>query len=646
MNRQRLLRFLLPIVLFALPIAARAITNPRPFTIPAIHEWKGGNGQLLLTPQSRIIYADSRLRSVAESLARDWQTTGITMNVAEGKKAVAGDILFVYKPQKQLGSEGYTIEIDKSIRIEAAEKGAMHAVQTLLQITHASFSLPKGRIIDRPDYRLRGLMLDCGRKFLPIDYLRRLVRTMAYYKMNTLSVHLNDNINCKFSHDNWDEAYAAFRMESERFPGLTAQDGSYGKAEFRQFVLDAAAMGVEVIPEIDVPAHSLAFSHYRPSLGSKEFGMDHLELTNPEVIPFIDSLFAEYLEGPEPIFAGPRVHIGTDEYSNKKQDIVERFRALADHMIHTVESYGKQAALWGSLTHARGKTPVKVDNVLMYAWYNGYAQPDSMSALGYQLVSIPSRTHYIVPAAGYYYDYLNSRNLYDNWTPAVVAQYRFKEYDPHIEGGMFAVWNDIVGNGIATADIHHRVMPAIQVVAEKCWAADTVRTFDEWQRLSAGFSEAPGINDLGRYPKGVVLTEAMVKPSSARAVPFIGWPYRVSFDIEVQQDTRGTALFRDDETEFYLSDPVSGHLGFARDGYLFTFRHVLRPGAKEHIAIEGTNRETRLYVNGKLVETLGPDKRLFSEKDEFNIIRTLRFPLKQTDAALRSRVTNLTVESL
>ena len=646
MSRQRLLRFLLPIVLFALPIAARAITNPRPFTIPAIHEWKGGNGQLLLTPQSRIIYAASRLRSAAESLARDWQTTGITMNIAEGKKAVAGDILFVYKPQKQLGSEGYTIEIDKSIRIEATEKGAMHAVQTLLQITHASFSLPKGRIIDRPDYRLRGLMLDCGRKFLPIDYLRRLVRTMAYYKMNTLSVHLNDNINCKFSHDNWDEAYAAFRMESERFPGLTAQDGSYGKVEFRQFVLDAAAMGVEVIPEIDVPAHSLAFSHYRPSLGSKEFGMDHLELTNPEVIPFIDSLFAEYLEGPEPIFAGPRVHIGTDEYSNKKQDIVERFRALADHMIHTVESYGKQAALWGSLTHARGKTPVKVDNVLMYAWYNGYAQPDSMSALGYQLVSIPSRTHYIVPAAGYYYDYLNSRNLYDNWTPAVVAQYRFKEYDPHIEGGMFAVWNDIVGNGIATADIHHRVMPAIQVVAEKCWAADTVRTFDEWQRLSAGFSEAPGINDLGRYPKGVVLTEAMVKPSSARAVPFIGWPYRVSFDIEVQQDTRGTALFRDDETEFYLSDPVSGHLGFARDGYLFTFRHVLRPGAKEHIAIEGTNRETRLYVNGKLVETLGPDKRLFSEKDEFNIIRTLRFPLKQTDAALRSRVTNLTVESL
>lgn len=661
MNKRRILCYIL-IALFTQALVAQT-TNPRPFTIPAIHEWKGGQGQLFLTPQSRILYADARLRTAAESLARDWQTTGLTLNVVEGKKAAEGDILFVYKPQKKLGAEGYTIDIDKTIRIEAAEPGAMHAAQTLLQMAQTLPSLigrgqgwafPKGKIIDRPDYRLRGLMLDCGRKFFPLDYMRRLVRTMAYYKMNALSVHLNDNIHCKFSHDNWDEAYAAFRMESERFPGLTAQDGYYGKAEFRQFVLEAAEWGVEVIPEIDVPAHSLAFSHYRPSLGSKEFGMDHLELTNPEVIPFVDSVFAEYLEGPEPIFAGPRVHIGTDEYSNKRQDIVELFRALADHMIHTVESYGKQAALWGSLTHARGQTPVKVDNVLMYAWYNGYAQPDSMSALGYQLVSIPSRTHYIVPAAGYYYDYLNSHNLYDNWTPAVIAQYSFKEYDPHIEGGMFAVWNDIVGNGIATADIHHRVMPAIQVVAEKCWAAATVRPYNEWQQLATTFGEAPGINDLGRYPKGVVLEQTAVQPSSTRDIPFIGWPYRVSFDIETpataaeahNAEVRGTALFRDGEAEFYLADPVTGRIGFARDGYLFTFRHALRPDTKEHIAIEGTNSQTRLYVNGQLVETLGPTKRFFNQKDEFNIIRTLRFPLQQTDAALRSRVANLKVESL
>lgn len=636
-------RILFLLLLAPCCLASQADQNPRPFTIPAIHEWKGGTGTLSLTPQSRILYADARLRTAAEALARDLKTMGIALAVVEGKEASAGDILFVYKPLKKLGAEAYAINIDKNVCIEAAERGAYHAAQTLLQI---GANLPKGKIIDYPDYPLRGLVLDCGRKYIPMDYMRRLVRTMAYYKMNTLEVHLNDQGFPAFFYNDWNQVYSAFRLESELFPGLTAEDGSYTKDEFRQFILDAAAQGVEIIPEIDAPAHSLAFSRYRPSLGSKEFGMDHLELTNPEVIPFIDSLYAEYLGGPNPVFACPRVHIGTDEYSNKKQEIVELFRGFTDHLIHTVESYGKQAVLWGALTHAKGETPVKVDNVLMLAWYNGYAQPDSMHALGYQLVCIPDGSTYIVPAAGYYYDYLNIPHLYKNFTPANIAGVRFKEGDPQIQGGMFAVWNDIVGNGIAVADIHHRIMPALQVIAEKTWAVDTVRTCEEWRRLAAHVGEAPGINDLGRYPKGLVVESAEVAPASTRTIQHIGWPYRVSFDITAAEEARGTALFRNRDTEFYLSDPVTGRIGFARDGYLFSFKHSLRPGVKEQITIEGTNRETKLYVNGELRETLAPQLRTFPKDKSFKVIRTLRFPLERTDATLRSRVTNLKVESL
>jgi len=637
-------------ILVSAYVGAWAAVNPRPFTIPAIHEWRGGEGQFTLTPQSRILYADARLRGVAESLASDLRTTtGLQLSVAEGKKASDADILFVYRPQKKLGAEGYTVDIDKSIRIEATERGAFHAAQTILQVAlqhRSSLSFPKGKITDRPDYPMRGLVMDCARKYIPLDYLRRLVRTMAYYKMNTLEVHLNDNGFPPFFYNDWNQVYAAFRLESDLFPGLTAEDGSYTKAEFRQFILDAATMGVEIIPEIDAPAHSLSFTHYRPSLGSQEFGMDHLELTNPEVIPFLDSLYAEYLGGPNPVFACPRVHIGTDEYSNKRQDIVELFRGLTNHLINTVEGYGKQAVLWGALTHARGETPVKVDNVLMLAWYNGYAQPDSMHTLGYQLVCVPDRSTYIVPAAGYYYDYLNIPYLYKDFSPANIAGVRFKERDPQIEGGMFAVWNDIVGNGIAVADIHHRVMPALQVIAEKTWAVDTVRTCEEWQRLAAGIGEAPGINDLGRYPVGVVLQKDDVAAGSVRDIPFIGWPYRVSFDVEAALEARGTALFRSDDAEFYLSDPATGRLGFIRDGYLFSFKHSLRPGVKEHIAIEGDNRETRLYVNGCLIETLAPQLRTFPNDKSFKIIRTLQFPLQRTDAALSSRITNLKVENI
>lgn len=61
----------------------------------------------------------------------------------------------------------------------------------------------------------------------------------------------------------------------------------------------------------------------------------------------------------------------------------------------------------GALTHADGSTPVKSENVIMNAWYNGYADPEKMAADGYRLISIPDGLVYIVPAAGYYHDYLN-----------------------------------------------------------------------------------------------------------------------------------------------------------------------------------------------------------------------------------------------
>lgn len=118
-------RFHLGLILIVLTLqvfAAKSVTNPRPFTIPAIHQWTGSTGSLTLTPASRILYADVRLRTAAESLARDWQTAGLSLTVCEGKKAAEGDVLFVYKPQKKLGEEGYTIDIAKGIRIEATEQ--------------------------------------------------------------------------------------------------------------------------------------------------------------------------------------------------------------------------------------------------------------------------------------------------------------------------------------------------------------------------------------------------------------------------------------------------------------------------------------------------------------------------------------------
>lgn len=78
--------------------------------------------------------------------------------------------------------------------------------------------------------------------------------------------------------------------------------------------------GVNVIPEIDVPAHSLAFTQYKPEIASQHYGMDHLDLYKEETYKFVDCLLKEYIEGENPVFIGPDLHIGTDEYNKKKQN--------------------------------------------------------------------------------------------------------------------------------------------------------------------------------------------------------------------------------------------------------------------------------------------------------------------------------------
>ena len=530
-------------------------------------------------------------------------------------------------------------------------KGVYWGTRTLLQMAEQSddLSLPCGAIRDFPDYALRGFMLDCGRKFIPMRFLRDYVKIMAYYKMNTLQIHLNDTAFKQYFGDDWDRTYSAFRMESETFPELTARDGYYTKREFIDLQISAEERFVEIIPEIDAPAHTLAFSRYNPELGSKEYGADHLDLFNPATYEFMDALWREYLEGDEPVFRGRKVHIGTDEYSNKDPEVVEKFRAFTDRYIRYVESFGKQACVWGALTHAKGETPVKSDNVIMSAWYNGYADPVEMVRQGYKLISIPDGLVYIVPAAGYYYDYLNTRRLYESWTPAQVGGVKFDERDPAILGGMFAVWNDHAGNGISTKDIHHRAYPAVQTLAVKMWSGTSASLpFDEFDARRKSLSEAPGVNQLGRIGrgKGLVYSCDEVKAGSRMPHREIGYGYRVTFTMEVADEARGTELFRSPDAVFYLSDPISGMMGFARDGYLNRFDYGIRAGEKVEIAVEGDNISTRLYVNGRPVDELKRHKLYFNEgKAVMSYVPTLVFPLEQA-GDFKSRITDLKVYNM
>ena len=138
----------------------------------------------------------------------------------------------------------------------------------------------------------------------------------------------------------------------------------------------------------------------------------------------------------------------------------------------------------------------------------------------------------------------------------------------------------------------------------------------------------------------------------------------MSFTIEAQPEAKGTELFRSERAVFYLSDPRSGRLGFERDGYLNTFNYRLPTEGKVEIAVECTNRQTVLYVNGKKREVLAPLTLVaFQEKDLIDFQtdpasakpqmynprakmyyqRTLSFPLRQA-GPFKSRITQLQVK--
>lgn len=655
--------------------------NAKPFVVPELTSWQGGEGKF--SPSGRIVLASKSkaLRSAADALAADYQQMfGQRLQLVSGR-AQAGDIVFALSSDSSLGEEGYQLDIRQQTTVRArTAQGAYWATRTLLQLSEqdAQRQLPQGSTTDIPQYALRGFMLDVGRKYIPIDYLRQLVKVLAYYKMNTLQLHLNDNGFKQYFGNDWAKTSAAFRLESTTFPGLAPKGASYSKREFIDLQLQAEAQHVDIIPEIDVPAHTLAFAHYRPELASKDQGDDHLDIFNPKTYEFIDALFREYLAGPNPVFRSKHFNIGTDEYSNATEELREKFRAFTDRYVRYVESFGKQAYLWGSLKHAYGKTPVKLDKAVVLAWSRDFLDASAAHKEGQRLVSIPDGYTYIVPAAGYYYDYLDTKLLYDKYTPALMDRStRFEEQDSCILGGMFAVWNDHYGNGISVKDIHHRIMHALPYMALKTWTAGkTAVPYETMQRLSPTLSEAPGVHELGLWAKGEqreVLHLERLQPGAklGAKLPEIGYDYSVSFTVEPREEAKGTVLLSSPTAKVYLSDPRQGLLGFARDGYLNTFRYRLpQSGSKVTITIEGDNEGTSLYVDGRLRERLSrqtlyaqpvggdPALRLdqqYEAPDKFApevyqvpqrgrmfYVRTLVFPLEEA-GQFKSTVTDLRV---
>ncbi len=173
------------------------------------------------------------------------------MSVAKGNTANAGEFLLSLTSDKSKGlqDEGYLMEITNKVSVQAeTATGAFWATRTILQSLKQTGNIPCGITRDYPLYKVRGYILDVGRKTFTYNHLEQMMKLMSWYKMNDFQIHLNDNLipleNLP-TNEAIMNAYSGFRLESNVKKGgnnglnqadLTSTDVFYTKEEFRNLI--------------------------------------------------------------------------------------------------------------------------------------------------------------------------------------------------------------------------------------------------------------------------------------------------------------------------------------------------------------------------------------------------------------------------
>jgi hypothetical protein len=310
----------------------------------------------LLLPQPQVIERGNGV-ATAEALSR----------VAVSRGTVAGAPTSVADEAYEL-----TIRPEGARIVASAMRGERHARTTLSQLAKLSAgSAPCCTIRDWPALKWRGFMNDCGRNFLDIGGVRAIIDMMAAYKMNLFHWHLSD--------------YHGWRLESKIFPQLNRpgtmlrQVGKYyTQDEFREMVAYAAERGVTIMPELDVPGHTLAFR--------RGMGIDSMDS------PGIDKVISELLDelcSLVPADAMPFVHIGTDEVRVNAEYCDKSWTTL---WARTVNAAGRKAVVW-----APGEKIDPSCDVIDMAWYDDQASNSSNLAIDAARMYNASWTPFDIP---------------------------------------------------------------------------------------------------------------------------------------------------------------------------------------------------------------------------------------------------------
>lgn len=659
--------------------------NQVPAVLPELREWKGATGNFSVTENSKVIVGNTTLKETADIFAADYKDmTGKTLNVQVGDATTAkpGDFVFALTTDKSKGlqDEGYLLNITDSAHVEAeTTKGVYWATRTILQVLkeNENTTMPKGETRDYPLYKVRGVILDVARKPFSFEWIKDFTKEMSWYKMNDFQIHLNDNYIFLEDYTNKGldpmQAYSGFRLESDIKKGgnnglnkadLTSTDVFYTKDEFKKFIKDSRSIGVNIVPEIDTPAHSLALTKVRPDLrlGTSGRQNDHLNLVDKydDSLSFVQSIFSEYMDGADPVFDDQTtIHVGADEFSSSSV----KFRDFCNDMFKFVKDTGRKARVWGSLTEASVGAEVPGEGVEINLWNFGYANMDEMYEDGFDLINCDDGRYYIVPNAGYYGDYLNDSTMY-NQSVNSISNVTIPAGDKQMVGGAIALWNDMVdmkSNGVSQYDVYDRLQAAMPLYAANVWGKGTANLAEAKAR-AASLGESPNTNlryevdskdaNLAQYDldtlkdssgNGYHLSDgenaAIKDVDFDKALKLNGEKSFVTSPIkdaglgnDLRVKVKRTSDSRDEQILFESSNGSikavqkdTGKVGFSRELYDYSFNYELPVNVWVELEFKNVLNVTELYVNGVLVDTLGDDER--SQGRPY--IATLIFPTER-----------------
>ncbi|KAI0720006.1 glycoside hydrolase [Cerioporus squamosus] len=421
-------------------------------------------------------------------------------------------------------TEGYEMQVSPtSIRITASgSKGVFWATRTLLQgfvLTGGQF--PLGTVVDQPDWQSRGFMLDVGRQWYPITFLRDLCTYASWFKVSELHVHLSDNVSPRGNPN----AYARFRLRPEdpALAGLTPHlNETYSRAEFDEFQTHCAARGVTVIPELESPGHALVITQWKPELALSS-DPTLINLTVPDAIPTIKAIWKEFL----PWFHTKQVSIGADEYNASLADDYNNFVNEMSDFIG--QESGKTIRIWG--TREPSNTTSVSKNITIQHWDFGDDDPFELIRSGYNVINSEDSFQYIVmKQSGSFPQQLNQTRLWDGanvdsggiWDPHVFdrgnASNNPSISDPHLKGSIMAAWNDHGPTASTFLEAFYALKEGIPVIASAGWQAASrpnhlthAQFLEAFPRLEAS---APGQNLDRRIPSKSALVVAYAAPFS------------------------------------------------------------------------------------------------------------------------------------